>query len=357
YLYRLISELANISTNEKYYLFVDRDIHPNNIINHPRVEVLKIPECKGYRFNSWLHYKLQLHILRNRYDLVYYPHNVLPIYNPTKVVLGIHDAKLFRIRNTLLGRYVADAGMYLPMAVKRADRVICMSRFSLLEIERDIGDLNNAIVVHEGISPIYDIVKIDGTIREKIRIKYGITNKFILALAASAKYKNVNMLVESFDMIRNKLPDKYKLVLVGSQSVSDVDFINTIQRRGLNDDVTYTGYIPDQELIVLYNCAECFVFPSLYEGFGFPPLEAMACGTPVLTSNVSSIPEIVEDACVQADATDKMNFSEALYDFLINLRNVEYRKRIVEKGYAHAKRFSWNKTAVDTLKIFNEIIS
>lgn len=357
YVYSLVSELLETSGEEEYHLIVDRKINPINILDHPNLIIETVPECRGYRINSWLHYKLVRHILRNKYDLFFYPHNVCPIVSPVKSIVGIHDAKIFRNRITFLGQHGSDGGRYLPGAIKKAEKVICMSRFTLSEIEVDTGPLSNAVVIHEGISPKYDILKLEESERKNLKSKYGIKNKFILALGASAKYKNIEFLVKSYSRIKKRLPDELQLLLVGNQDENSIDYMRTIDRLDLQADVICTGFVPDDDLIRLYNCAECFVYPSLYEGFGFPPLEAMACGVPVLTSNVSSIPEIVRDACVMADATNEGDFERALYGLLDQLRNKEYRDHVSRKGYLYAKSFSWRRTAENTLETFYDVVN
>jgi glycosyltransferase involved in cell wall biosynthesis len=109
--------------------------------------------------------------------------------------------------------------------------------------------------------------------------------------------------------------------------------------------------------VTLYRCAECFVYPSLYEGFGLPPLEAMACGAPVLASNASAIPEVVGGACELADATNEREFDRALLDLLLKLQNDGFRKGVVQRGYDHAKSFTWEKTAGQTLASFYEVMA
>ena len=355
YVYSLISELLETSGEEEYHLIVHRQINPINRLNHPNVIIETVPECRGYRVNSWLHYKLVRHILRNKYDLVFFPHNVFPIVSPVKSIVGIHDSKIFRNRTTFLGQHGNDGGKYLPGAIKKADRVICMSRFTLSEIEVDTGPLRNAVVIYEGISPKYKILRLEESETKDLKDKYSIKKKFILALGAAAQYKNIDFLVQSYSRIKKRLPYEVQLLLVGNQDGDSIEYMRTIHRLELQKDVICTGFVPDEDLIRLYNCAECFVYPSLYEGFGFPPLEAMACGAPVLTSNMSSIPEIVGDACVMADATHEGDFDQALYGLLIQLMNKEYRELVIRKGNHHVKNFSWKRTAENTLRVIYDV--
>jgi hypothetical protein len=113
YLYRLIAELLEISDTEEYHVIVDQEINPINVIDHPRFIVRRVPACRGYRFNTWLQLRLPAHVLRARYDLVFYTYNVLPLLRPTKSIVAIHDIKIQKTRDSFLGRHASDGGTYL----------------------------------------------------------------------------------------------------------------------------------------------------------------------------------------------------------------------------------------------------
>jgi len=177
-----------------------------------------------------------------------------------------------------------------------------------------------------------------------------------MAFGASTKHKNVDFLVRSFLRVRRQLPGDFQLLLVGCQAMESSDYFRTLMENHSDDGVVCVGFVPDTDVIALYNCTDCFVYPSLYEGFGFPPLEAMACGAPVLASNVSAIPEIVGDAAQTFDPTDSASFDLSFIAFLSRLQNVEYRQALIVKAYEHAKGYSWRITAEKTLRVFHEVL-
>jgi len=357
YLYRLISELLDISDTEEYHVIVDQGINPINVINHPRFIVRTVPACRGYRFNTWLQFRLPAHILRARYDLVFYSYNVLPLFHPTKSIVAIHDIKVQRSRGTVLGRHGADGGKYLPGALRSAERLILVSEFTRREAENDIGPLANAIVVHEGIADTYDRLELTQTDVEGLKKKYGIRDRFVMAFGASGQFKNVDFLVRSFLRVRRRLPGDFQLLLVGCQEMDSADYYRTVTDTHAQHDVLCVGFVSDMDVVALYNCTDAFVYPSLYEGFGFPPLEAMACGAPVLASNVSAIPEIVADAAETFDPTDSARFDRSFIAFLSRLQNVEYRHALTAKAYQHARGYSWRRTAEKTLRVFHEVLA
>jgi len=356
YLYRLLAELLDISETEEYHVIVDQEINPINVINHPRFIVRRVPACRGYRFNTWLQFRLPAHVLRARYDLVFYSYNVLPLLRPTKSIVAIHDIKIQKTRDSFLGRHGSDGGKYLPGALRSAERLILVSEFTRRETEKDIGPLANAVVVHEGIADIYDRVELTQSDVVSLKKKYGIRDRFVMAFGASAKHKNVDFLVRSFVRVRRQLPGDFQLLLVGCQEMDWSDYFRPLLDNHSVNDVVCVGFVSDMDVVALYNCTDCFVYPSLYEGFGFPPLEAMACGAPVLASNVSAIPEIVGDAAEKFDPTDSASFAILFIAFLSRLQNVEYRQALVAKAYEHAQGYSWRRAAEKTLRVFHEVL-
>lgn len=356
YLYRLIAELLEISDTEEYHVIVDQEINPINVIDHPRFIVRRVPACRGYRFNTWLQLRLPAHVLRARYDLVFYTYNVLPLLRPTKSIVAIHDIKIQKIRNSFLGRHGSDGGQYLPGALRSAERLILVSDFTRREAEKDIGPLANAVVVHEGIADIYDRVALTQSAVVSLKKKYEIRDRFVMAFGGSTKHKNVDFLVRAFVRVHRQLPGDFQLLLVGCQEKDWSDCFRPLLDTHSENDVVCVGFLPDADVVALYNCTDCFVYPSLYEGFGFPPLEAMACGAPVLASNASAIPEIVGDAAQTFDPTDSASFDLLFIAFLSRLQNVEYRQALIAKAYEHAKRYSWRTTAEKTLRVFQEVL-
>jgi glycosyltransferase involved in cell wall biosynthesis len=356
YLYRLIAEMLDISDTEEYHVIVDQEINPINVINHPRFIVHRMPACRGYRFNTWLQFLLPAHILRARYDLMFYSYNVLPLLHATKSIVAIHDIKIQKTRDSFLGKHGSDGGKYLPGALKSAERLIFVSEFTRREAEKDIGPLANAVVVHEGIAGIYDRLELTQNDVASLKKKYGIRDRFVMAFGASTKHKNVDFLVRSFVRVRRLLPGDFQLLLVGCQETDWSDFFRPLMDTYSENDVVCVGFVSDVDVVALYNCTDCFVYPSLYEGFGFPPLEAMACGAPVLASNVSAIPEIVGDAAQTFDPTDSASFDLSFIAFLSRLQNVEYREALIANAYEHSKRYSWRATAEKTLRVFHEVL-
>jgi glycosyltransferase involved in cell wall biosynthesis len=224
-------------------------------------------------------------------------------------------------------------------------------------VEKDVGPLPNATVIHEGIADVYDRGAPTPTEVADLKKTYDIKDRFVMAFGAETKHKNIDFLVRSFLRVRRRLPGNFQLLLVGCHEMDSSDYFRALMTTHSPDDVVCVGFLPDADVVALYNCTDCFVYPSLYEGFGFPPLEAMACGAPVLASNASAIPEIVGDAALTFDPTDSASFDILFVDFLSRLQNVEYRRALTAKAYKHAKGFSWRSTAEKTLGVFHDVLA
>ena len=146
---------------------------------------------------------------------------------------------------------------------------------------------------------------------------------------------------------------KQKLVLCGRPGWKYDSIFQTVEELGLKSDVIFPGYAPESELIAIYNMADLFVYPSLYEGFGLPPLEAMACGVPVITSNVSSLPEVVGDAGITVNPLDVNKLAEAMGSVL---NSNTLREEMSQKGLKRASQFNWENTAAETLKVYESVV-
>lgn len=183
--------------------------------------------------------------------------------------------------------------------------------------------------------------------------RYGINNEYIGFFATLEPRKNALTLIRAYSLLKKRAKGlERKLVLAGSAGWENDDVFAEIKSLGLTDDVVVTDYVPDDDLSLLMNGAEVMVYPSLYEGFGLPPLEAMACGTPVIASNTSSLPEVVGDAGIMVDPEDVEGLADAIASVL---SDQGLRDEMSRKGLARAKQFSWEQAARETLKVYEDV--
>lgn len=285
-------------------------------------------------------------------DLLHQPAFSAPIRFSGKIVITVHDviAVLFGQDIPFYSRqYFAR---WMPFTYRFADKIICVSEHTKKDLIQQIKINEEKMVVipeaaGDQFKPVADKKKID-----KILDKYYISGRFILHMGTLNPRKNLEFLIKVFNRVHKLMPD-VKLVIAGKKGWHYENLFDTVRHLGLEKFVIFTGYIDDDEAPYLYSAADVYTFPSIYEGFGLPPLEAMSCGTPVVASNTSSIPEVVGDAGILLNPTDVESWVKAL---LRLLRDDNERKEMSAKSLARAKQFSWTKTARKTVEVYEEIL-
>jgi glycosyltransferase involved in cell wall biosynthesis len=232
------------------------------------------------------------------------------------------------------------------LAVRHASAIITVSQAARESIIQHLGvEADKVWVTYEAPSHIYRPVD-DAHQIEAVRQKYELASEFILAIGSADPRKNITTLVQAYALLPTTLRERYKLVIVWTHHFLATELANQVEQLGLTTRARFLKQVANEDLVLLYNAASLFVFPSLYEGFGLPPLEAMACGTPVVAANNSSIPEIVGDAALLVEAED----TEGLADMMAHVLTREtVQTSLAEKGLKQAARFSWEKCARQTM--------
>ena len=199
----------------------------------------------------------------------------------------------------------------------------------------------------------YKPLKNKEQIYDELKQEYNINSPFILFVGTLEKRKNVPTLIKSFYKLK-KSKLNYKLVIVGGKGWKYTKIFDLIEDLNLQNEVIFTDYVSDEDLVKLYNTADLFVYPSLYEGFGLPPLEAMACGCPVITSNTSSLPEVVGDAGIMIDPNDIDGLTESMLKILTD---PDLREEMSRKSFERAEMFSWKKVAKETWNVYEDALT
>jgi glycosyltransferase involved in cell wall biosynthesis len=290
-------------------------------------------------------------------DLVHIPLNRVPLLLMRPYVVTIHDMAniLFEQRSGLrmqLRRYRFRRGL------ARARRVIAVSDATRRDVENMMGIAPQRIVrVYNAPDPgFYDLSGHSHEDHQRILERYQIQHPFLLYAGNVRRHKNVPRLVEAFAVLRGQLCDhpKYndlRLVIIGDTISQHPGVRQAVIKSRVEQAVRFLGFVPFDTLRCFYESAAAFVFPSRYEGFGLPPLEAMACGTPVVTSNVSSLPEVVGDAAVLVNPENVFDIARGVREALLN---ESLRAELIQRGRVQAARFSWERTARAVLEIYQE---
>ena len=285
----------------------------------------------------------------NGVELYHVPKNTgVPLFSPVPVVVTIHDVipHVFPqqyLKNILERIYYETA---IRISIKRSQKIITISEFSKQELIKHYGVKPDKIAItllayNRAFRKIKDVALL-----KPVKEKYNLNDKYLLAIGGSEYRKNMQRLINVYQL---HFSGEYKLIVVGGKW-RDVDLPG---KYASDKNIRFLTNIPEEDLIAIYNMAEVFVFPSFYEGFGIPVLEGMACGVPVITSNVSSMPEVGGDAAVYFDPYDENDMAAKIESVL---NNGMLRKEMIAKGLQKVKEYSWEKCAKETLQVYKEVL-
>jgi glycosyltransferase involved in cell wall biosynthesis len=242
--------------------------------------------------------------------------------------------------------------------LKTAGRVLAVSQFTKTEIEKLFHIPGNHIeVVYNAIDERFFHGHASEADRQVLAERYLVNYPYLLYAGRISPHKNLVRIIEAFSALKaelekdSKYPD-LKLIIIGDELSKNPDLRRTVIRSGVQNDVRFMGFVPIEMLRIFYDAAKIFVFPSLYEGFGLPPLEAMAHGTPVVTSNTSSLPEVVGNAAVLVNPENVFEIMRALHRVLLDQ---SVRDRLRQRGYEQVKKFSWDNSAQRVLEVYREL--
>jgi len=306
----------------------------------------------GHRFPiriGWMQLRAQRALEALRPDVAHFTNGMIPIGSPVATVVTVHDMSLrlypncHPVRRLLLNRPL------MHVAIRQASSIVTVSNSARRDLLRLHGVAPDRVaVVHEAASPAFRPIA-DREWLENVRARYALPRQFMLYVGTIEPRKNLSRLMSAFADAR-KAGIPHHLVCVGPYGWSSRNLAGHIERLGIQDVVHFTGYVPFEHLPAIYNLGEFFAFPSLYEGFGLPVVEAMACGIPVLTSTTSSLGEIAGDAAETIDPAD----TDAIANAIVRLASdQDLRRDRAERGLRRARSFSWAQTARDMLAVYH----
>jgi glycosyltransferase involved in cell wall biosynthesis len=287
-------------------------------------------------------------------DLFHATDFVLPPTLPaTRTLLTVHDLSFIRVPETASPNLKAYLDQVVPRSVKRADHILADSEATKNDLVELYGILENRItVLLSGVDTRFNQIS-DRSVLLTTRKKYGLgTTPYIFSIGTVQPRKNYGRLIQSLAHLRSSGYD-INLVIAGGRGWLEDPIYENIRINKMENHVHFIGFADEIDLPALYSAAYCFAFPSLYEGFGLPVLEAMACGTPVITSNVSSLPEVAGNAAIMIDPYDVNALTHALRRLL---DDQELYQTLIKKGFEQAKLFSWEKSAVQLSDIYTRLL-
>jgi len=364
YTENLIASLARVDPENDYVLYLDRSPDPNAPLpRQPNFTVCVVPGTWPLLGMPWREQVgLARQAARDRLDLLHSPSLTAPFRLACPSVVTIHDM-IWCFAERFSGRKPASSRRRLmdwyyrwtpKIAARKASAIITVSHASKDSIQRYLGVPSDRIfVTYEAASPIYRPVKDLGALAA-IQRKYDLLPDSVLAIGSADPRKNIAMLVQAYARLPGELQARHMLAIVWTHRFLATSLEEQIAALGLRNRVRFLERVSDDDLLGLYNAAALFVFPSRYEGFGLPLLEAMACGTPVVAANNSSIPEIVGDAARLVDTESAPAIAAAITELLTN---PTLRRTLVESGFKRAARFSWKQCARETIAVYRKAMS
>jgi len=353
YIRGLLGGLAQIDKQNEYFLYATDKQNPfyarfrtkgNFHIRHlrPKNPLIRIPFSLGRRSFS------------DNLDILHVQYIAPPIHKG-KLVLTIHDLAFLHFPKSF-GRFERFRSKLLVLAnAQRAAKILCGSQYSKMDIAQRCAVDEAKIEITYYSTPLsFRPADSHDERKQAVLKKYGINKKFIFTLSRLNLRKNLKTLIEIYTTLRDSEKIDILLVVGGKKDVLFEETMRNIENSRYKENIILTGFIEEEELRFLYNAAEVFVYPSLFEGFGLPPLEAMACGCPVVTSKVSSIPEVVGDAGLLVNPNDAEEMLKAIVGVI---SDATLRESMRRKGLERTQHFSWEATAYKTLAVYEAVCS
>lgn len=322
-------------------------LHPNGTygLRHK----LKVMTWDSY----YMHFLLPYRASTIAADLIHTPAFRLPFRSKTPIVTTILDVILFVYPHLFRLRERLTIGLYLRASSHCVEHVITISKQSRQDIQRYLGiDSARITVTYPAAASYFRPVSERDT--TPVLARYGIMSPYILSVGTLEPRKNLVRVLEAFATLHQRHAIPHQLVLVGRRGWLEDPIFATVRKLGIEKHVHFTGYVAEADLPALYSGASVFVYPSLYEGFGIPPLEAMACGCPVVTSNCSALPEVVGDAAFQVDPKDVVQIADAIERVLTD---AALAQQMCRKGLSRAEQFSWRRCAEETVAAYRHVVS
>ena len=345
YLEGLINSLLEKDQRNAYYIFYNNE---NDLGSFPKANEVALGSF--YKL-FWDYFVLPPAIKKNRIDVMLFPKYVIPFFVNCKKIVVVHDLGFYLPFKIYPWHDIVYIRLLSKSSIKRADHVIAVSQSTKKDIVRIIGvDEHDITVTYEAPSERYKKINDEKTL-DKVKKKYDLNHPFIFNPSLCDLRKNVVRLLKAFKRIEKKIPHK---LFITSRKPGRIKGVNKIiDKLNISERVRIQSRIPIEDMPAIYNLADLCVYPSLYEGFGLPILEAMSCGCPVITSKSSSMPEVAGDAAILVSPYDEKEISDAIYKVLTN---DELKKSLIKRGLRRTKEFSWEKTAEKTLEIFKMVI-
>jgi glycosyltransferase involved in cell wall biosynthesis len=320
----------------------------------PGLEWVIIPDHPPAQRLVWEQTVLPRLTRKHQIDLLHSPHYTRPFFVPCKSIVTFHDMSFFLFPQL----HTRSKRLFFPAAIRysarRADGLIAISESTRQDAIRILGiSPEKIITTHLGVSQKFRPIH-DQTVLSEIRQRYQLPQDFFLYVGTVEPRKNLPLLINAYSQLKLEYPTSPELVVVGQMGWNYDQVFQLVKEHKLDNSIHFTGYVSANDLPVIYNLACVFIYPSSYEGFGLPPLEALATGTPVITTNISSMPEHVGEAGILVPPDNELALRDAMR---LLSQDAEVRHKLSQMGPLQAAKFTWDRTAEETLQFYQVVMN
>ena len=355
----LINNLQKIDKKNEYVIFVKPDVDKNCI---KETSNFKIIELKGGAYPLWEQFALPKAVRKENCNILHCTSNTAPINTKIPLIITLHDIiylesiSIFKKEGTWYQKFGNMYRRYVvPKVVKKSKKIITVSEFEKNRINNFFkfkdNDRNKLNAVYNGVGEHFKHID-DKKILEDVKKKYNLPDEFLFFLGNTDPKKNTKGVLQAYSNLVKEKNINIPLVMLDYDKSELLKLLSEINAKELINNIILTGYVVNSDLPAIYNLCKIFLYPSLRESFGIPMLEAMACGTPVITSNTSSMPEIAGDAALIIDSFKPHEITNAIEKLYSDEKLCE---ELIAKGYQQAAKFTWKAMAENVLKLYKEI--
>lgn len=352
YAQQLIEGLAEFDRENQYVLFLNEKAYGLLSVkkdNFKNIKVRTLPRTHFFYDQIYL----PLRALFENLDVLHSPVSAPPIFYLNKSVVTVHDLTWVFYPETMTMIAHLYWNFFMGWGIKRARRIIAVSESTKKDLLNHYNLPEASVrVIYESLINGLNQAELTKDYIERVKKKYELSERYLLYVGILEPRKNIKGLIQAFHKAKREAKFEYKMVIVGGKGWLFSEIFQVVKDLNLEDDVIFTGFVPDEDLPGIYSGAELFVFPSLYEGFGLPPLEAVSYGLPVIISNTSSLPEVIGDAGIPVDPNNPDDIAQAM---LRVIKDKNLRMELKDKGLCRIKEFPLERMIRETIKVYEEV--
>lgn len=347
YTKNILENLLELDKENEYVFFYNSHSMLGTYSKYKNVREIVINKKNKF---LWDQVFIPLAVKSQKIDIIFNPKLSIPLFAPAKKIFTMHGLEQFALPTIF--KWYDDIYFHLmmPLFCRRADAIIVMTEIGKNDLIKYLKAKKSKIeVISESYHKRYKIIE-DSEALMEIKRKYNLPEKFVFFVGGLTPLKNFSNIIKAFNLLIKKVD--IKLIVAGFKRWKFEKDLELINKLKLNNEIITLGFVPDDDLPYIYNLARCFIFPSLYEGFGIPVLEAQACRCPVVTTKTGATPEVCNGTAILVNPYDYKEIAQAMYDALTK---EDLRQKLIEAGLENVRRFDWLKTANQTLELFKKV--